>query len=107
MLKSSFLVLLVVAHVLLATTVATAQLRLPKWLAPAIGTFATSLFGVLAIAAQNIETIADDGSITTTSELVVGIYAIGLAAVSLLLTAVLLIDWLPTGGFTGGSSSGY
>jgi len=107
MLASNFTLLVILAHVLLAATLGTAQLRLPKWLAPAIGTFATVLFGLLAIVAQNIEHVADDGTITATSEPVVSIYAIGLAVVSLLLTTVLLIDWLPTGSLTGGDSSGY
>ncbi len=106
MFQGTYIVLLVVAHVFLGLSLYTAQMRLPKWLAPALGTFATMLFGVLSLSAQNIEHVAQDGSITTTSEPVVGIYALGLAAVAFLLTTVLLIDWLPT-PLTGGTSSGF
>lgn len=107
MLWSTFLLLLAIAHVTLAIGITAAEFGLPEWLAPPTMTLATMLFAILSITAQNIERVADNGDVITVSDPVVGIYALTLAAVSLVLTAVVVINWLPTSSLTGGSSSGF
>lgn len=106
MLWSTFLTALVIAHLILFAMLAVGQWKLDSWLTPALGLLATMLFGIVAINAQQIETVADNGSIVTTSETALGIYAFGLAIIAFLLTIRVLIEWLPTQSI-GGRQSGF
>lgn len=107
MLLSSFLLLFVLGLTLLAVAAAAAEYLAPDWIGAAAGMAAAVLFGVLAISAQNIERVADDGSVSTHAEPVLGLVALGLAAAALVVTALILIDWLPKPSDFGGRSSGY
>ena len=107
MLWGTFVLVLALAHIMLAGALVSGHRLIPTWLAPVQALLATILFGLGSISAANVETVTDSGSVVSTSEPAIGIYAIGMALIGFLLTIVVLIEWLPTQKLTGGKSSGF
>ena len=102
MLQTTFLFTLILAHIAIGIAILLDS-RGGHWMASLSALLATVLFGIAAINAESIQ-VATDAGLETTSEPVIGIYAFMFAVISLVITVVLVIEWLPT---PGGASHGY
>ena len=96
MMQSTFVLFLALAHVSGLAALWMSESTPFQWLASPAMFISSLLFGFVSLSASNVEQVTQSGTVVSTTEPGVGVYAFGLGTIAFVLTLVMLLNWIPT-----------